>query len=322
MMSMLASIMFFGITPEDVDVGDSKGPEMSQEIGMGTIRVTWFDILVGIESGLLVLPGNLLILEIFRNVRSRHPSKGDKSVEIVAESEDDKSETTKTTSELSTKSITTASLKASDGGNVPHHAGDGSQNHPEQKPSEAQSHETITQEKMNNEHDIESQSQSATNECSKSADVSVRSIHVSTTEEIPPCCCLRPCYKGSDHDDVVSGGGDSLHRTASSSVLSSSDSQPESSSLEAPELQNRPPFFMRHEDYLHHHINTMHEEIYHAPEGYFKSEEDRKKVGIVMAHTISKIAYCITISASRYLCSQQRFFEERTEDEAKRCSKF
>ena len=203
--------MFFGITPDDVDVGDSKGPEMSQEIGMGTIRVTWFDILVGVESGLLVLPGNLLILEIFRNVRSRHPSKGDKSVEIVAEREDDKSGTTKTTSELSTKSIATASLKASDGGNVPHHAGDGSQNHPEQKPSEAQSPETITQEKMNNEHDIESQIQSvsqsvwtdsAANEWSKSADVSVRSIHVSTTEEIPPCCFLRPCYKGSDHDDV------------------------------------------------------------------------------------------------------------------------
>nr|XP_054769512.1 polycystic kidney disease protein 1-like 2 [Lytechinus pictus] len=283
MMSMLASIMFFGINPEDVEVGDSKAPGMSQEIGMGTIRVTWFDILVGIESGLIVLPGNLLILEIFRNARSRHHPN--KSVEIVVETEDEKLGASKSKNDVLTESIATASSHASESGDVPHHAGDGSLNH--QKPSQTRYPETISQEKIINDNDTEGQIQSGsqslgihdrspTSERSRSADVSLSSIHVSTAKKDPPCCCLRPCFKGEDHDDMVSSEDDLSCRTSSSRVCSSSDPRPESSSSVATEQLNGPPFFMRHEDYLHHHINKMYEEIYHAPEGYFKTEEDRK----------------------------------------------
>lgn len=45
----------------------------------GLLQITWQEIMVGVESGLLMFPINILIITIFRSIRPRVVSKNDKA---------------------------------------------------------------------------------------------------------------------------------------------------------------------------------------------------------------------------------------------------
>ncbi|XP_053465162.1 polycystic kidney disease protein 1-like 2 [Nycticebus coucang] len=59
--TMLTSIMFWGI-PQD---------PAEQKMDLGKIEFTWQEVMIGLESSLLMFPINLLIVQIFRNTRPR-----------------------------------------------------------------------------------------------------------------------------------------------------------------------------------------------------------------------------------------------------------
>ncbi|XP_078256897.1 polycystin-1-like protein 2 [Rhinoraja longicauda] len=62
--TMLTSIIFWGV-PKD---------PAQQKMDLGKIEFTWQEVVIGFESSLLMFPINLLIVQIFRNIRPR--SKG------------------------------------------------------------------------------------------------------------------------------------------------------------------------------------------------------------------------------------------------------
>ncbi|KAJ6666084.1 hypothetical protein lerEdw1_000988 [Lerista edwardsae] len=62
--TMLTSIMFWGVPKDPAD----------QKMDLGKIEFTWQEVMIGFESSLLMFPINLLIVQIFRNIRLR-PNK-------------------------------------------------------------------------------------------------------------------------------------------------------------------------------------------------------------------------------------------------------
>ncbi|NXJ37831.1 PK1L2 protein, partial [Ciconia maguari] len=64
--TMLTSIMFWGV-PKDPS---------EQKMDLGKIEFTWQEVMIGFESSLLMFPINLLIVQIFRNIRSRPATQG------------------------------------------------------------------------------------------------------------------------------------------------------------------------------------------------------------------------------------------------------
>ncbi|XP_068117923.1 polycystin-1-like protein 2 [Hyperolius riggenbachi] len=62
--TMLTSIMFWGVPTDPAE----------QKMDLGKIEFTWQEVMIGFESSLLMFPINLLIVQIFRNVRPR-PSR-------------------------------------------------------------------------------------------------------------------------------------------------------------------------------------------------------------------------------------------------------
>ncbi|KAM6194938.1 polycystin-1-like protein 3 [Sarcoramphus papa] len=59
--TMLTSIMFWGVPRDPAE----------QKMDLGKIEFTWQEVMIGFESSLLMFPINLLIVQIFRNIRSR-----------------------------------------------------------------------------------------------------------------------------------------------------------------------------------------------------------------------------------------------------------
>ncbi|XP_072177058.1 polycystin-1-like protein 2 [Diadema setosum] len=273
MMSMLASIMFFNISPDDAQVDDSSAPDMSQEIGFGTIRFSWFDILVGIESGLLVLPGNLLILEIFRNARPRHSDKADESLEIVPQNVDG-GRPANCTKKRKSRNCEETDLASNDA----HSTSD--------KCSGSQQH--ILANSLNGKSELVS-----------SSDISL-SVSGSVHQKY---CCINSCCKQKRDGNVLGekfSQGDLVAKlsnrykcpdgSTSSKVDSSSVSEHlKNKEHEQPVVEpgkNRQPFYMHHEDYLHHQISQLYEELCSAPQGFFSSEEEQKKATHKLEETL------------------------------------
>ncbi|XP_069594519.1 polycystin-1-like protein 2 [Ranitomeya imitator] len=59
--TMLTSIMFWGLPTDPAE----------QKMDLGKIEFTWQEVMIGFESSLLMFPINLLIVQIFRNVRPK-----------------------------------------------------------------------------------------------------------------------------------------------------------------------------------------------------------------------------------------------------------
>ncbi|NXX17435.1 PK1L2 protein, partial [Podargus strigoides] len=64
--TMLTSIMFWGVPKDPAE----------QKMDLGKIEFTWQEVMIGLESSLLMFPINLLIVQIFRNIRSRPAMQG------------------------------------------------------------------------------------------------------------------------------------------------------------------------------------------------------------------------------------------------------
>ncbi|NXW14670.1 PK1L2 protein, partial [Circaetus pectoralis] len=64
--TMLTSIMFWGVPKDPAE----------QKMDLGKIEFTWQEVMIGFESSLLMFPINLIIVQIFRNIRSRPATQG------------------------------------------------------------------------------------------------------------------------------------------------------------------------------------------------------------------------------------------------------
>ncbi|NXS56995.1 PK1L2 protein, partial [Brachypteracias leptosomus] len=64
--TMLTSIMFWGVPKDPAE----------QKMDLGKIEFTWQEVMIGFESSLLMFPINLLIVQIFRNIRPRPAMQG------------------------------------------------------------------------------------------------------------------------------------------------------------------------------------------------------------------------------------------------------
>ncbi|NXG73156.1 PK1L2 protein, partial [Baryphthengus martii] len=64
--TMLTSIMFWGVPKDPAE----------QKMDLGKIEFTWQEVMIGFESSLLMFPINLLIVQIFRNTRTRPATQG------------------------------------------------------------------------------------------------------------------------------------------------------------------------------------------------------------------------------------------------------
>uniref|UniRef100_A0A663M0Q9 PK1L2 protein n=1 Tax=Athene cunicularia TaxID=194338 RepID=A0A663M0Q9_ATHCN len=64
--TMLTSIMFWGVPKDPAE----------QKMDLGKIEFTWQEVMIGFESSLLMFPINLLIVQIFRNIRSQPAMQG------------------------------------------------------------------------------------------------------------------------------------------------------------------------------------------------------------------------------------------------------
>lgn len=73
-MSLLLCTMAINIAFWNIPVNESSPVLFS----MGSLKITWQEIMVGVESGLLMFPINILIITIFRSIRPRIISKSDK----------------------------------------------------------------------------------------------------------------------------------------------------------------------------------------------------------------------------------------------------
>nr|DBA16985.1 TPA: hypothetical protein GDO54_002506 [Pyxicephalus adspersus] len=63
--TMLTSIMFWGVPTDPAE----------QKMDLGKIEFTWQEVMIGFESSLLMFPINLLIVQIFRNIRPKQTDK-------------------------------------------------------------------------------------------------------------------------------------------------------------------------------------------------------------------------------------------------------
>ncbi|XP_031192748.1 polycystic kidney disease protein 1-like 2 [Mastomys coucha] len=66
--TMLTSIMFWGVPKDPAE----------QKMDLGKIEFTWQEVMIGLESSVLMFPINLLIVQIFRNTRPRLPMQKDR----------------------------------------------------------------------------------------------------------------------------------------------------------------------------------------------------------------------------------------------------
>ncbi|NWU96850.1 PK1L2 protein, partial [Upupa epops] len=64
--TMLTSIMFWGVPKDPAE----------QKMDLGKIEFTWQEVMIGFESSLLMFPINLLIVQIFRNIRPQPATLG------------------------------------------------------------------------------------------------------------------------------------------------------------------------------------------------------------------------------------------------------
>ncbi|NXK89486.1 PK1L2 protein, partial [Formicarius rufipectus] len=64
--TMLTSIMFWGVPKDPAE----------QKMDLGKIEFTWQEVMIGFESSILMFPINLLIVQIFRNIRPRPAKQG------------------------------------------------------------------------------------------------------------------------------------------------------------------------------------------------------------------------------------------------------
>ncbi|NWY27439.1 PK1L2 protein, partial [Pheucticus melanocephalus] len=64
--TMLTNIMFWGVPKDPAE----------QKMDLGKIEFTWQEVMIGFESSLLMFPINLLIVQIFRNIRPRPAQQG------------------------------------------------------------------------------------------------------------------------------------------------------------------------------------------------------------------------------------------------------
>ncbi|NXO04337.1 PK1L2 protein, partial [Rhinopomastus cyanomelas] len=64
--TMLTSIMFWGVPKDPAE----------QKMDLGKIEFTWQEVMIGFESSLLMFPINLLIVQMFRNIRPRPATTG------------------------------------------------------------------------------------------------------------------------------------------------------------------------------------------------------------------------------------------------------
>ncbi|XP_021494524.1 polycystin-1-like protein 2 isoform X1 [Meriones unguiculatus] len=69
--TMLTSIMFWGVPKDPAE----------QKMDLGKIEFTWQEVMIGLESSILMFPINLLIVQIFRNTRPRLPMEKDEKRE-------------------------------------------------------------------------------------------------------------------------------------------------------------------------------------------------------------------------------------------------
>nr|XP_046245454.1 polycystic kidney disease protein 1-like 2 [Scatophagus argus] len=74
-MSLLLCTMAINIAFWNIPV-DQTSPVLFE---IGTLQITWQEIMVGVESGLLMFPINILIITIFRSIRPRIVSKSPKA---------------------------------------------------------------------------------------------------------------------------------------------------------------------------------------------------------------------------------------------------
>ncbi|XP_008584536.1 PREDICTED: polycystic kidney disease protein 1-like 2 isoform X1 [Galeopterus variegatus] len=63
--TMLTSIMFWGVPKDPAE----------QKMDLGKIEFTWQEVMIGLESSVLMFPINLLIVQIFRNARPQIPKE-------------------------------------------------------------------------------------------------------------------------------------------------------------------------------------------------------------------------------------------------------
>ncbi|XP_078524933.1 polycystin-1-like protein 2 [Lissotriton helveticus] len=66
--TMLTSIMFWGVPTDPAE----------QKMDLGRIEFTWQEVMIGFESSILMFPINLLIVQIFRNIRPRQTKEQEK----------------------------------------------------------------------------------------------------------------------------------------------------------------------------------------------------------------------------------------------------
>ncbi|XP_041506459.1 polycystic kidney disease protein 1-like 2 [Microtus oregoni] len=69
--TMLTSIMFWGVPKDPAE----------QKMDLGKVEFTWQEVMIGLESSILVFPINLLIVQIFRNTQPRLPLEKDEKRE-------------------------------------------------------------------------------------------------------------------------------------------------------------------------------------------------------------------------------------------------
>ncbi|XP_012602024.2 polycystin-1-like protein 2 [Microcebus murinus] len=79
--TMLTSIMFWGVPQHPAE----------QKMDLGKVEFTWQEVMIGLESSILMFPINLLIVQIFRNarpraVKERDSGKGDRGSPSVTPS--------------------------------------------------------------------------------------------------------------------------------------------------------------------------------------------------------------------------------------------
>ncbi|XP_030016916.1 polycystic kidney disease protein 1-like 2 [Sphaeramia orbicularis] len=84
-MSLLLCTMAINIAFWNIPINESSPILLS----IGSIQITWQEIMVGIQSGLLMFPINILIITIFRSIRPRilskqHKQKGDVTPQAVS----------------------------------------------------------------------------------------------------------------------------------------------------------------------------------------------------------------------------------------------
>ena len=253
MMSMLASIMFYGVTPDDAQE-DSSSPDMVQKVGIGSFQMSWFEILVGIESGLIALPINLFILMIFRNTRRKcYHIRED--IETVDKDTGECSGSNSQREEVSNATDSTTSSAS------------------------LESYRTVGE-------DLEAKSTTYAPGLRKASiktmtQLSVAEIEISIENEIASLSGetkpkLKKKRRSSDKTQAAAHASADIPGKTQSTGPGTSTSKDASGEKTEKDISTA---FSRHEEYLCHHISKLYKEMYDAPVGYFKSEQERKKVG-------------------------------------------